>query len=227
MPIKLPPDVATLRKLVRGQLTREDRIEVDLWLGRCQDDRILNVLDYLGFEWNQEKQDHICSESIQTLSFFVTSLWEKGKAVFDQPITTFRAVATLCGTPQCIDYAEGLHLIRDDEDKRLFRIKVYLTSTPARAMVVATNDQEEFHILTDERNTVSDLPFEPRKVDDYRIEDSEGRVTFWLFASDTVDDLDPKPDNFTEFVKWVDRTAKAPSVQVYVHKITEEYESDE
>ncbi len=212
MTIELPPDVDVLRRLVRGKLVRDERIQVDRWLGRCTDERVINVLDNLILEWEEEKADARLpvGSNEGLIARFFRDLVESSKAVVDY----------LSGEPGFMPAhlgpstapIEGLHIANADADAT-FKVTVNVAQDVLRAIVLATTDNGVLYLLGDVSGSKAHEYF-------YKLEEEDGRVTFWLVASLLAGIPQNTPSSLAELPPWLDSLSSQETIRIYAARIT-------
>lgn len=162
MTVTLPPDLSTLRALVRGELGSSDARLVDRWLVMYADDRVANALAALSIELRETLRDRSLPPEVALLSGAFWEAFERGCAEIDpepwsSPIDLLRAPTSTALPRQ--------HLRAELRDRSTREIHVRDSARDASSrQLVSCNDLGEV-VLLGERA--------------YRCEPHEGRVTFW------------------------------------------------
>lgn len=223
--LTLPPDVDTLRRLVRGELKRDERIQVDMWLGRCVDPSMPVVLENLILEWEQERADASLPAGLAALSRHFARVVELGRAVIDFVLPPVTEAAAALLSPPLRAQGEGLEL-NTTTDGRGIAIVANLRPDVARLVVVATNDRGDLHVLHDEVIIPGGSARVPLHAD-YSVDPDEGRVTFWMIASAASVTFPPVPSAPEELTEWLKSVEQDASTRVCAHRITGAALSDE
>lgn len=214
MTVGLPPDIKTLTKLVRGELAPDDRRTVYRWLGRCTDERIILVIENLILRWEEEKADHLLPASLRDISAWFRRLLDEGVATIDSFASAGASLATL--GMQAGD--EGL-LLTPTQD-RAVRIAARCGGDVRWVTVLSSNDLGEFHCLHHGENISGETTDINLQVPYYRIEEREGRLTFWLltFSVPPADVLDTTSS--ASMAEWLSAQRDLLGVRVSANRIS-------
>lgn len=215
--VTIPPDIDTLRRLVRGELCRDETIQVDRWLIRCPDPRLPVLIENLVAEWEQEKADARLPQALAKVSRRFRGLWEAGRAFIDAQLASEAGPAPLLLSPRATDAMEGPLLFTTD-DACTFAVSVVVGEDVARLVVLATNDRGDLHVLHDEILAPGSRRH-VRTALDYRIDEGEGRVTLWVVVSPTIDSLPPIPSFWNDFLPWLDAIERMEGPRVYARRV--------
>jgi len=215
MTVDIPPDIHVLRRLIRGELNREDRIAVDCWLGRCADDRVINLLENLILEWEQVKADERLQSPLRQLSERLRQMWEWGSATIDRILPASVPQVAVLGVPE---RSEGLYLRQTSTDNVL-EVEIVLSSDAHEALLISVNDLGEVHLLCRVQTLCGTAAAAPQPVP-YRLEERDGRVTFWLAVSPPGPSIPATPVSADQLLSFLRALEDLPSVRVYASRVT-------
>lgn len=182
------------------------------WLGRCTNERVINVLDNLLLEWEEEKADAMlpAGSSEGLIATFFRELVESSKAVVDYLSREPGLMPAHLGPATAP--AEGLHL-KSAAETAIVKVTVNLGRDVQRAAVLATTDNGKLHNLSNNAESRAQEHF-------YILEEDDGRVTFWLIVSTLTEVLKNVPTELAELPPWLDNLSQLESVRIYASRIT-------
>lgn len=205
--MKQPPDENVLKQLIRGELSREDRIAVDTWLCRNLDISIPHRLLDLSAEIQDEKADADLKGYASDIGELFRRLVRGGYAFLDALQPQIIPSIAMLSVPYETTGQIGLTLRQSDDC-----IVVPIVHHPTgyeRAVVIASSDDKSsnVHILIDHCFEQSDFgQLKQKKADrHYKLEQSDCRVTFWLALFEKKSDADPIPGDQAELIAWLER----------------------
>jgi hypothetical protein len=217
MSVALPPDVEVLRRLVRGELSRNDRIAVDCWLGRCTDERVINVLDNLILEWEEEKADARLPAPWAKVSAFFRGLSSRGLAAIDLVLPQLELVPSFLGPQEKLQ--EGLSIRRSSETDA---VKVLVAARPdvRRVALLATTDRGDLYLLKEAGPHPGGEASVVVLEEPYRLSESEGRSTFWAVLSTEQELPRTFPADLASLGPWLDELQTEPGIRLYASRVT-------
>ena len=156
-PLDCPPDLEHLRKHVRGQLSREQRVATNLWLMQHGDENAPDVLRYLIREWEDEQADARLPRDIQTTASLFARLLRDGKAAWDRVVEPASG-----GEMPTLELAGPTGAAQSDSSLRLERrlktsipklaLRPTISADAHRAVILATNDKGHAYCLLDAKS---------------------------------------------------------------------------
>jgi len=217
-----PPDLRTLRSLVRGELAPAERSAVDSWLVRCVDPDLPTVLQNLVVEWENERADQALPAAMRGISAVFAGLLDEGRAFIDRlstPTLAAPAFSLLASAPRPKRRRdEGLELLCASGSRQV-KLEVWVGPACTYAAVVVQNDLGAVHVLLATELEPSSVVRSVRVPSDYIVEPAEERVTFWLVVADH-DALPTPPSAAEPFVDWLRRAKATDGCRAYARRVT-------
>jgi hypothetical protein len=174
MSMRLPPDMSTLRAFVRNELPAEDHRAVNRWCGRCVDPELLDVLDWLAFEWREEQADaNLPMGWLQSVTQAFANLVDQQRAAWGA--TEFGQSLAFLGS------AEQSALTATVITEHTVRLAATAEPGAAAAVLLFVDDFGGAGVLWTLTRSSSAWPTLPEQ--DWQVQEAEGRVTIWLVVA--------------------------------------------
>jgi hypothetical protein len=166
------PSLGALRRLVRGELNRNEAIRVREWLIEVSDPDMPKLIGWLVEEARQERLDAERSKPVRELGRRFLSLVEDGAASLNSVSQLPRANALLMlGSSQ--ENHGGFGVVIDDAELSKLTLRYTAQHESRSTRLYATTDLGDFHEHPKSGDVVRQLEWL------WKLEPDEGRVTFW------------------------------------------------